>query len=461
MKDSISRLGYHYYPDDLHYTDNDAARWIPVLKEMGANWLVLKSSADRAIPEYFLEQVLAAGIEPVIHIPATAGTRLRDVDSLLSSYANWGIRYVVVYDRPNLRINWRDQEWTRGRLVERFMDFMLPILERQMELGLIPILPPLEPGGDYWDTVFLESALHILQRRAKPQLIDKLVLGVYAWTNDLPLDWGKGGPDSWPETHPYHTPPNGQDQCGLNIFDWYEAICQANLGKALPMLTLAGGAVVDQASEMSLSHQAEQNIAILRMLKSEELSPHVLGFAFYCLTANGNNGTSMGWFNEDGSNLPVVDLFQRLIDQSDLMSAHYSSYPDADDVSEGIFKGLPHSEINQNSMPNLPAGKRLRHYVLLPSSVELEKLWDWETFGEFIRTARPAIGFSADEAKIASRVTLIGNENIFPTDLENSLIQTGCIVSRLDLTMVTDNEGPASYTPSAGMPTPVTGAAHG
>ena len=62
MKDSITSLGYHYYPDDLHYTENDAATWIPVLQDMGANWLVLRGSVDRAVPEYFLEELLNAGL---------------------------------------------------------------------------------------------------------------------------------------------------------------------------------------------------------------------------------------------------------------------------------------------------------------------------------------------------------------------------------------------------------------
>ena len=337
------------------------------------------------------------------------------------------------------------------------MDFMLPILERQLELGLTPVLPPLEPGGDYWDTVFLETALRILERRARPGVVDNLVLAVYAWTNGLPLDWGKGGPDSWPETHPYHTPPNGQDQRGINIFDWYEATCQANLGKALPMLALSGGAVTDQASDISL--MAEQNIAILRMLKAEKLSPHILGFAFYCLTADDNTEKSPAWFAPDGSHLPVVDMFQQLIDQSENTKNDFSTFTDPSDVSQDISRGTAHVESTVD-LPDLPNGKVLRHYVLLPSSIELEKLRDWETFGEFVRTARPVIGFSADEAKIASRVTLIGNEAIFPTDLENSLIQTGCIVSRLDLVIDADEEH-VSNPSLAGIPAPATGAAHG
>ncbi len=67
------------------------------------------------------------------------------------------------------------------------------MLRTQISAGLQPIFPPLEPGGDYWDTAFLEAALASLKRRA-PDLINQIVLALYAWTYDQPLDWGAGGP---------------------------------------------------------------------------------------------------------------------------------------------------------------------------------------------------------------------------------------------------------------------------
>ena len=44
-----------------------------------------------------------------------------------------------------------------------------------------PRPPPLEPGGSYWDTAFLRTALTTLQRR-KPELVrGGLALSAYAW----------------------------------------------------------------------------------------------------------------------------------------------------------------------------------------------------------------------------------------------------------------------------------------
>src|SRR5574340_797115 len=45
------RLGFHYFPDTLHYTERDLQQWLPVLLDLGASWLVIRSDATRAIPE--------------------------------------------------------------------------------------------------------------------------------------------------------------------------------------------------------------------------------------------------------------------------------------------------------------------------------------------------------------------------------------------------------------------------
>ena len=48
---------------------------------------------------------------------------------------------------------------------------------------MIPVLPPLEPGGSYWDTTFLQSLMQSLVRREKTNLLDMLVVSAYAWTH--------------------------------------------------------------------------------------------------------------------------------------------------------------------------------------------------------------------------------------------------------------------------------------
>ena len=70
MAKPIPQLGYYYYPDEGHYTENDLSKWLPRLDSLGANWITLVGSHRRAIPEPFLRALVEAGIEPVIHIPS-------------------------------------------------------------------------------------------------------------------------------------------------------------------------------------------------------------------------------------------------------------------------------------------------------------------------------------------------------------------------------------------------------
>ena len=178
----MNRLGFHYFPDTIHYRQSDLENWLPRLKQLGAGWLVLQAPAERALPESFLRGLLEAAIEPVLHFPLALDQAFdtQAFEVLFQSYARWGVRYVALFDRPNLRSTWGGIAWAQTELVERFIDRYLPLAEACLEAGLIPVFPPLEPGGDYWDTSFLKAALESLQRRGKDALLSKLVLGVYA-----------------------------------------------------------------------------------------------------------------------------------------------------------------------------------------------------------------------------------------------------------------------------------------
>ena len=143
------RLGFHYFADTLHYREADLQTWLPVLQELGASWLVLRSDVSRAIPESFLRGLKQAGIEPLIHFPLSLERMpdQKEISTLLDVYADWGARYVIFYDRPNARASWPASSWAQQDLVERFVDRYLPLANLAMQAKLAPVFPPLEPGG--------------------------------------------------------------------------------------------------------------------------------------------------------------------------------------------------------------------------------------------------------------------------------------------------------------------------
>ncbi|MHB8934332.1 MAG: hypothetical protein ACYC6H_12785, partial [Bellilinea sp.] len=81
-------LGFHYFPDTLHYTERDLQQWLPVLLELGANWLVIRSDTARAIPETFITTLKQAGISPFIqfHMPLGRIPGSDEISPLISAY---------------------------------------------------------------------------------------------------------------------------------------------------------------------------------------------------------------------------------------------------------------------------------------------------------------------------------------------------------------------------------------
>jgi hypothetical protein len=401
MTPAIPRLGYVYRNDDRHYTQDDLRIWFPMLISLNTRWLTLYASSERTVPEHFLGGIIDAGIEPVILIRGKLGeANPHALHPLLRSYARWGARYVVVYDRPNLRGCWNTAEWNRRGIVERFLDRTIPLLEYQQSLGLKPVFAPLEPGGDYWDTAFLRSAFESFARRGKSNLLESLHLGVYTWTYDKPLGWGAGGPSRWPEARPYHTPPNCQDQIGFRAFEWYADIAVQTIGRVPSMLVIAGGAVPDLAKETDHNTaQIEQNVSILRALSGADIPEYVLNFAFYCLAADSEQpGSNAGWFTKEAQPKPIVEAIQKVLS-------------------------------SREKKPASVTPKSLDHYVLLPNDVELKSALT-ELTG-FIQQHRPVLGFSENEARMAGKVTLVGGESKFPRTLERELADAGCVVDRI------------------------------
>jgi hypothetical protein len=428
MGHHANRLGYYYYPDQLHFRQADLDTWLPVLKRLGAGWITLTASPDQAIPEPFIRRLMDAGIEPVVHIPAKiGGISVSDIQPLYSSYAKWGVRFVICFDRPNLKSQWDLDGWGRSSLVERFLDLCLPHLQAQLEAGLTPILPPLEPGGDYWDLAFLQAALKSLQRRGEDDVLDQLALALYAWTKGKDLDWGAGGHARWSEARPYHTPPHCQDQLGFRIFEWYAEICEETLEQIPPMIVAAGGALPGDPHWMGPDPHTEQNLAIARALQSSDVPDYVLNFAFYQLASNREHARhEAAWFPEGDEPLPVVAAIEKL-----------------------LVRTPPKSQSNIR--------KPLSHYILIPPEADALHGQAWSKIRRLALSEPSVVGFSPKEARMAAQVTLLTDGVRQAKSLELELGEAGCVVKTIQIrtwkpTRKTEQDGLGKPDQPAGVP---------
>jgi hypothetical protein len=402
----MEKVGFHYRSDTNHYSDRDLTTWLPRIKELDASWLVLNAPTQRAIPEGFITTLKMEGIEPVIHFQITPhqAPSVEEMILFFENYKRWGVKYMILFDRPNQQDGWGSEAWAQSELTERFLDQFLPMAEAAAAVGLVPIFSPLEPGGDYWDTIFLRGALEGIKRRASQPLQSRLILSAYARLNGKSLSWGKGGPLSWPEAQPYFTPESSEDQQGFRIAEWYLTISETVLEKRLPILML--GVQGPAPAGADLARTLVEGAKLISRQPVDGLDPlpeEVIGGAFCQLGAEKEaNDVETAWYSPTGEPRPVVGVFTRQESKG----------------TAGV--GIPSGEF------------RINHYLLLPSFEWGVADWHLNITRPFIKRYRPTVGFSLAEATQAEQVTVIGGEEHFSEEQLNQLRAQGCLVRRMD-----------------------------
>jgi hypothetical protein len=428
-----TRLGFHYYPDTLHFRDSDLSFWVPELKSLGASWLTLLAPGDRAVPESFIKGLISASIEPILHfnLPLAASLKVADISLLFDIYAKWGAHYVILFDRPNRRASWPPHLWVQNALVDRFLDRFIVLAEQCLKSGLVPVLSPLVPGGDYWDTAFLREALQSLDRRGNHKLLENLVLGAYAITSERPLSWGRGGPERWPAACPYRDSPVYEDHRGLYIYEWYTTIAESILGFSPPVILfgITNRTHLSKQSHQQENHEVTKTLAIAEALlslntdkirhgvthaKSQGLDPFpsgVLAGNFWLLSADpGTPGETQAWFQTDGTRGKLAEALRLRI--------------------AGISLSTPDS--GKKSFQSQADSHPIQHYLLLPAFDWGISDWHFTAARPFIHKYQPMIGFSLKDARLAARVTVVGGPEQFPEEDLESLRASGCVVERID-----------------------------
>ena len=434
-----SKIGFQYYPDTIHFRESDLQKWLPELGALRASWLVLQSSAGRAIPEFFISGLIDAGIEPIIQFRLPLGETLdiSQINPILSAYCRWGVKKIIFFDRPNTRSVWSSVGWAQQDLMERFLDQFMPLADLVIKMGANPVLPPLEPGGSYWDTAFLRSVLEALSRHNQTELLNNLVISAYAWTNFKSLNWGNGGSQRWPFSKPYLTPSNSQDQRGFRIFDWYNTVTQSVLQTMLPTIVLGAGVPCDPDTlalkEFPHEEHAINNLAIAKLLSGEKvkdpannkdmlepLPENIISCNYWLLAADQSSPyQKQAWFQTNDPDLPVVEQFKQWA----------AKLP--------VNKPVPTEktlEFDTQYVSKSPANNPARpisHYLLLPSYDWGIADWHLDVIRPFVKKYHPTVGFSLNEASMADRVTVIGNLHNFPENSLNQLRQSGCRVERI------------------------------
>jgi hypothetical protein len=416
---NLGNIGFHYYQDTLHYSQQDLGVWLPRLSSLSASWLVLLSEPSRAIPERFINGIMESGITPIIHfkLPLPDAPSAQELKPILEAYQRWGIQYVVFFDKPNDSANWSTAGWSHQDLVERFLDRFLPLALEALRIGLTPVFPPLQPGGAYWDTSFFKSAMQSMQRRGHDNLVKSMVLGSYAYTFGHELDWGAGGSDQWPLTRPYSTPEGSQDQRGFSNYAWLQSIIRS-LGLApLPVIQFGAGVKTPDASYSPEIH-AEVVLSILSRIEQINTNAGaggILATNFWLLAAEpGAPFASQAWYPNDSTTLPVVRVM------APKMETKSTTVVQTTDTPIETASNTANDSIHP-----------INHYLLLPTYEWGVADWHLDVTRPYIRKYQPTVGFSIEEAALAKRVTVIGGEESFSVEQMSRLRDQGCVVEQI------------------------------
>jgi hypothetical protein len=219
--------------------------------------------------------------------------------------------------------------------------------------------------------------------------------------NEKPLDWGSGGPSTWPTTRPYLTPPESQDHLGFRIFEWYAAVTKKVFGHILPMLVISGGTVANTAETITrVDRNLEINLSIARMLQDERIPSYLENFAFRYLYVPDSSGPSQtSWILSRDQYSPALVALQRQVRQG-------------------------------SSKQPMMDTKRYPHYLLLPAEHQHYAMIAWAEIGPYVIEHKPLVGFSIEEAMHAQQVTLAGDESVIPSSVSADLNAAGCRVDR-------------------------------
>ena len=408
MKETLPKIGFSYFTSPNYQLQTQLREWLPELKDFGASFIIFKSSFSRAIPEDVFTIAQELGIKPIIHFTEELpkARELNRAAILIDIYKKRGVQDIILGEKPNLKGSWPSASWHDQNLVQHFLDRFIPLANYVVQKGMTPVFPPLQPGGDFWDTSFLELAISGLKKRKLDLILNAMILSSFGYTFGKPLSWGSGGPERWTGAKPYLKQDGQENQLGFHNFEWKQKIVERIIGREVPVMILdAGlqGSLTKEGNIKETLHNIKSILASLGKGQSEGISPDSL----------------MKWPSSVQGCYFSLEKLKTLMDNNLPLTGFYEVF------------GLPKQEKKISDKVSFDFQKVISHYLLLPahagsvSDVVLNKV------RPIIKKYRPTIGFSLNEACYAKKVSIFPDPILFPEEKINQLRTTGSKVEIL------------------------------
>jgi hypothetical protein len=407
MSNDALKIGFSYFTSPNCLINQHLKTWLSCLREVGTSQVIFKAGFDKAVPEDAFLVAQENNLQTIVHFISELplARKFNDVAFLMDVYAKWGVQAVILGDKPNSKAAWPSAGWHYENLIDHFLDRFIPLANHAVRAGLTPVFPPLQPGGDYWDTAFIELALTGIKRRKLDSILEHLMLSSYGYTFDKTLSWGIGGPERWSISKPYLTPAGQEDQLGFNNFEWIQAEAERSIGRKLPIMILDAG----KRGFMENQDASEGTLERIQLI------------LLACRGQGKRDERSDKLFNQKDIAIEGcifnLDTIEESLDGT---------------LSSEIFQQIFCEKNEGEKIPNAEEKQVVfSHYLLLPahksgvSDVVLNKV------RPYIKKFQPTVGFSLEEAAFARRVSVFPDPLIFTEEQLNALRLEGCLVEIL------------------------------
>ena len=321
-----NRIGFHYFPDTLHFTEPEIQRWIPILKRFQVNWLAVLSSTRRAIPEVFIQACCSEKINLFIDFALTPAESniFPEIEPLIRAYGKWGGKYILLDHAPNMRVSWGTSGWGDPNLIAGYCERFMKFAEIALENGIHPVFPPLQPGGDYWDLAFLKNCMVYLAGNASGSIINNLTFCAYGWDFGKSLDWGAGGPSSWPRAKAYHLDGQSENQLGFRAYEWHSATIESVFSRKFPfhLLQIGHPGILNNSVSVHWMPDFSKQDTVIRLLNRENvydpqkpdyllnhIHEEVLSGFFHLLASDNPTDLDSQWFSAQGEALAPAQAY--------------------------------------------------------------------------------------------------------------------------------------------------------
>ncbi|MGI6741895.1 MAG: hypothetical protein ACOX7C_10575 [Brevefilum sp.] len=406
MTEIKQSFGFSYFTSPKFKVNVVVHDWLSQLRRLGASTLIIRADFEKAIPEDVFIIAQKNGLSPIVHFDGELplARKLNDVAFLFNAYAKWGCSKVILGDKPNNKSAWPTSGWHYENLVDHFLDRFIPLASHAIKIGIDPVLSPLQPGGDYWDTAFIDLALNGLKRRRLDEILSNLTLASYGYTFNRPLSWGRGGPERWSASRPYHTPKGQEDQLGFNNFNWVQTTSQRIIGETLPVM------ILDAGNTGTIRSQTDPSLILRNIGK-------IYKGCFEDPIAD----------SENDENIKFGDLVYTC--SFDLETLIQAKGPDL--KSDDLNRVFDLQNTTNNKGGEKGRNKFITNYLLLPkydsgiSDVIMNKV------RPLIKKLHPTIGFSLQEAATAKTVMVYPDPHLFTDEALNQLRASGSVVKVL------------------------------